>query len=136
MKPRNSAPINRKRAAALTKARMRNSTEWTGFLARITASAERISTVEKIQKNIASACIVVSLPALLPSPLRERGPGGEGSARERLCGATPHPALWATFPRKGGKGLNGLYLYGASIAILRAISRSQRSPLSSRRSLS
>src|ERR1700677_4145627 len=102
MKPRNSAPINRKRAAALTKARMRNSTEWTGFLARITASAERISTVEKIQKNIASACIVVSLPALLSSPLAGEELGVRVGARAP-DGATPHPALRATFPREGGR---------------------------------
>src|SRR5271156_2201555 len=61
MKPRNSAPISKNRPAALTKARIRKSTECTGFLARITASADRISTVEKSQKNIASACIVCSL---------------------------------------------------------------------------
>ena len=32
--------MSRKRPAAQTKARMRNSTEWTGFLARMTANAD------------------------------------------------------------------------------------------------
>ena len=69
---RNSAPISRNRPAAQTKARMRNRTEWTGFLATMTAKAEATRTGAKIQKNKASACIV-SL-SFSPSPLAgERG---------------------------------------------------------------
>src|SRR5271168_1986560 len=54
---RNSAPISRNRPAAQTNERMRNRTEWTGFLAMITAKADATRTGAKIQKNRASACI-------------------------------------------------------------------------------
>jgi hydroxymethylpyrimidine/phosphomethylpyrimidine kinase len=51
-----------------------------------------------------------------------------GAVAEALGEPSPQPL--------SRKRERGLYLYGASIAILRAISRSQRSPFSSRRSLS
>src|SRR6516165_10786811 len=54
---RNSAPMSTKRPAALTKARMRNSTECTGFFAAITMIAEATHTMAKSQKKIACRII-------------------------------------------------------------------------------
>src|SRR5271165_6849960 len=79
---RNSAPISRNRPAAQTKARMRHRTEWTGFLATMTAKAEATRTGAKIQKNKASACIV-SL-SFSPSPLAGERGWGEGFASALL----------------------------------------------------
>src|SRR5271165_3291753 len=92
---RNSAPISRNSPAALTKARMRNSTEWTGFLAEMTASADPTRTVANIQKKTAWSCIVSLL--ILPSPRLSPASGGEPSPIWRVdrnvARQLPLPAL-------------------------------------------
>ncbi len=50
---RNSAPISTKRPAALKKARISQSTEWTGLRAEMTMTPDPTATIEKIQKQIA-----------------------------------------------------------------------------------
>ena len=81
---RNSAPMRRNSPAAQTKARIRHKTEWTGFLATITPSADPTRIVAKIQKNTAWAPIVSLLAPnphrRSPSPSRRRGRGARGPA--------------------------------------------------------
>src|SRR5271163_981846 len=75
---------------------MRNRTEWTGFLATMTAKADTTRTGAKIQKNSASACIArlsSKAPRPNPSPF-----AGEGSTRRPafldapVVARTPRPA--------------------------------------------
>jgi DNA topoisomerase VI subunit B len=47
MKAMNSAPISKNRPAALKKARIRNSTEWTGLRAEMTITPAAMATKEK-----------------------------------------------------------------------------------------
>ena len=92
---RNSAPISRNRPAAQTKERIRNRTEWTGFLAMMTAKADTTSTGAKIQKNRASACIArLSSKALAPTLALcgQRVGAKRRTRRVPIAARTPRPA--------------------------------------------